>query len=446
MNRRVSFRERREPVAGSDGDTSTPDGGGAAGIVGVRRRRTSRSAESQLTRGPRARGVDLTCRSTAAATADVQVDPDLSVARLHSRWSGLEMQSFEYLFQPRIRIRPSFSISAAGGCEVAVPLVQRDLTPITFFIGPIPVVVTQKWGVDLEASIDAVGSVEYSTDVVAEAALGVRLQNGQLRPFSSAGVSHIGDDRDVDVAMTASVGVPLFYEAGLYGAFKARPSIGPSLELEVEPRPDPGDPAITLDATLDAGFSLAAGVKIDLVFGSVGWEKRAAFGPLTLLRRTILERGRINASPHHDGIDHDDDHDDDQHGPGRAAQGRTGAPPAGEDAELLAAARQAWSAQPGGATYAISYRIDGTSHCVEGVVGDPGATVPFAQGQGCGASEVADPAGTRGVDGWHDFAAQAIAEGRLVTAFYEGATGRPTYIETSDGFAVTLEWLIRPGA
>jgi hypothetical protein len=115
----------------------------------------------------------------------------------------------------------------------------------------------------------------------------------------------------------------------------------------------------------------------------------------------------------------------------------------------LELARGNWGLQPSGARYVMSHTVEGEgvgTWCVEGTVGDDNATLPFAQGQGCGSDGGTDPFGTLGVSQWHDQIADWISRGVFVSASYD-ASGRPNQVATTeaDGLTITFAWLVPPG-
>jgi hypothetical protein len=150
------------------------------------------------------------------------------------------------------------SAEAAAQCTAGpTPIVQRTLAPISFTVGPIPVVLVPRLSIYLAADGRVSASVSTSIDASVTATAGVHYEDGDAEPVG--GVDPTFNYTPPDPTASAQLGATITptLDVLIYGV--GGPSAFVSAGLSVQANPE-DDPWWTLTAPVKAGAKLTAPV------------------------------------------------------------------------------------------------------------------------------------------------------------------------------------------
>jgi hypothetical protein len=187
---------------------------------------------------------------------NVGISPFYNLSLSIHNWQLTEMD-ISYNFQENVEI----------SCEVKLPfwdtdkvttLASYELTPITFFIGVIPVVVTP----ELDFDIGINGEIYASLNITkvtqnAEFSVGIAFANGHWTPYANE--SHNFSAEPVSFSANADLKAYVGPQLNMliYGLAGPYARIGLFGKLEIEAFPNP-------KAELYSGIELAAGIKLEV--------------------------------------------------------------------------------------------------------------------------------------------------------------------------------------
>ena len=205
----------------------------------------------------RAAQAALSCRGSAQASVTPTITFGASLD-LKANWSWLHgLQSASLTAGAKASAGLTASVSAGGSCSLGpIPVVQFPGPSADFLVGPVPVVITSKVSVDLDASASVNGSLSTGISAGISASEGVGwTKNGGFYPIESftPNFTHtpptLSDDATVEADLTPKVDVLLYGVAGPQIALKA------GLALSATTTSTPWwtlSAPVELDASLDA--------------------------------------------------------------------------------------------------------------------------------------------------------------------------------------------------
>lgn len=380
---------------------------------------------------PTRRKLPVSCSSEG--TLDAELAPTLDAPRFRARasWDLIEGITAEVTYRQPFRMAVSLVAEpdVRNSCSYRQEVFGRDFAPITFFIGPVPVVVTQHFGIDVALSVETAGSLALETGVQGDPLVGVRLADGEfgtvsggnLRPIDDAGLTS-------DLELITTLGLPVSYDAAMYGLFGFSPAVTPQLDLTVDPD---GDPAASVGAGVEASLTAFVDAGRDLPVRLPRLETRLA--SFELVKRIVLwelpadattttapaATSTTSPSP-------------------SSSTSTTPSPGCGSAQQCdLDTARARWAGRNGEA-YRLKAVLEGegtATYCVAGTVGDRSSIRDLLDHPACPDDAVANGPG---VEEWFDTIQDWIDQGVLVSATYDSAVGLPTAVSSSLGDGTTL--------
>ncbi|OLE23372.1 MAG: hypothetical protein AUG44_22405 [Actinobacteria bacterium 13_1_20CM_3_71_11] len=198
----------------------------------------------------------FTCSAggSLSVTGSVSITPTFN---LSVEWGWFSLRSATFTGTLSEDASLVASAHAAAGCSAGpVPLLPTPIrfSPITFSIGPVPVVITPQLQFYLSASGTVSADLTASAVQHASGTLGVSWSNGGLHPIAqtASGFTYTPPTPSTSADVTASVGPRL--QLFLYGLAGPYLSVDASIDLAVNP---PATPWWTLTGGLDAGAGIA---------------------------------------------------------------------------------------------------------------------------------------------------------------------------------------------
>ena len=221
--------------------------------------------------------VDASC-STGGSTFEVEVDFDLTAGLdLEASWDPFNGVEAYVGFNAGVDVDVNAVARGAVECSATLSVPGPRLQPITFWLGPLPVVLQPELSLEIEVggSLEAelTAGVFYTYDVSA----GVRYRNGgwstEYRTNQDSGV------RLPTIAATATAGVELRgrLDVKAYGIGGPYVTLGPFIDLTVE--------NTVPWWKVDAGLRASIGAAIDVFF----FEDDVQFAEVDLLRFRLAD-------------------------------------------------------------------------------------------------------------------------------------------------------------
>ncbi len=198
----------------------------------------------------------VTCLAGGSITVTGSVGLSLSV-NLSVDWSWLSLHGATFTSTLSEDAALSAAAHAAAGCSagpIALLATPIRFAPITFSIGPVPVVITPQLQFYLSASGTISADVTASATQHASGTLGVAWQNGSLSPIASTSSSFTYNPPAAGITATVTASVGPHLDLYLYGVAGPYLSADAGVDLDADPS---ASPAWTLTGTLDAGAGVA---------------------------------------------------------------------------------------------------------------------------------------------------------------------------------------------
>jgi hypothetical protein len=167
----------------------------------------------------------------------------------------------------------SASASATGtaSCSVGpIKLFETKLTPVTFSIGPVPVVLVPELEIELSGKGSVSAGVDTSVDASLTARAGAKYEDGKLSPISELEEEFAFDPPEPEAAATLAATLSSELEVSLYGVGGPAFSFDSGLELGADLNAEPW-------WWLDAPISFTAGLEVDAL--------DVEAGPITVYER-----------------------------------------------------------------------------------------------------------------------------------------------------------------
>ncbi|MEV4541581.1 fibronectin type III domain-containing protein [Micromonospora echinaurantiaca] len=264
-------------------DDVTPAGtapGGKPALTPERLQRRLAARESlRAVAQPIDRAVSCSGGGSVRVVGSVSVSPSVN---LSVEWGWFSVKSATFTGTLSQDASLTASAQAASGCNLGpVPLLPTPVrfTPITFSIGPVPVVVTPQLQFYLSANGTVSAQVTAAAIQRASGTLGLSWSDAGLRPIAqtSSSFSYTPPTPSASASLRASVGPRL--ELFLYGLAGPYLTAGITVELSANPT---AEPWWTLTGGLDAGAGIA--------LPSLGFDKS---NPSILRYRKVLARAPL---------------------------------------------------------------------------------------------------------------------------------------------------------
>lgn len=165
----------------------------------------------------------------------------------------------DFLFKLTLQEQAQLHITAAAGygASLEIPVFQLNFTPITFFIGPVPVVITPRMTLKVKLDGSIAANVDFQANQILTAVAGVQYTD-DWHNLSSIDNNFNSTSASASVTMSATARAPLQAEFLLYGVVGPTIGVTPKLNLSVSV---PGDPVWKLSG----GVECTIGVKVDVL-------------------------------------------------------------------------------------------------------------------------------------------------------------------------------------
>ena len=244
----------------------------------------SAATPAGFTEPAHAMSAPVSCSGSVSATATVDWGAsagDFWIKAQAKKTLGVptSLDSFEIGYHPSAWANATARLAVSGSCRLNQELAKVVLTPITFTIGPVPVVITQDISVAIEGTLSAEASVTVGVGVRADAWLGSRwTKTNGWSLINNASVSKSIDPGTPQVTAGGDLSLPITYTALAYGIVGFAPSVVLFAELNVDAL---HSPYLTLDAGLKGEISVVL-----TLFGFVTLSQ--TFGPYEFYRKNLL--------------------------------------------------------------------------------------------------------------------------------------------------------------
>lgn len=228
----------------------------------------------------RFKGVEAACTSGATLRADIDFGLDAGID-VEASWDPLGDGVEAYVgFHATATATVELIAEGAVECEAVASVDGPKLKAITFWLGPVPVVLVP------EISFEAVlaGSFEASASATAgyeqTVGAGLRFQNGRWSTEYTNDRTLTPPSIDFETQLTASLDLRARLDLKVYGAAGPYLTVGPFLEFT-------GQNAIPW-WTLDAGVRASIGASIDVFF----FKDEIEFAEIELARFRLADSGQ----------------------------------------------------------------------------------------------------------------------------------------------------------
>lgn len=189
-------------------------------------------------------------------------------------WGFPKLKSVKATASMGASAHASAEATGTASCTVGpIKILETKFAPITFTIGPIPVVIVPELEIDLDGLGQIDANVATSVDASITATAGAKYQDGKLSPIAELEKTfeHQPPDPQATAKLTATLSSEL--EAKFYGA--GGPAVDLNAGLEMNADSDAADPWWTLDAPI----AVTAGLEIDAL--------DIEAGPITVYEKKI---------------------------------------------------------------------------------------------------------------------------------------------------------------
>lgn len=172
-------------------------------------------------------------------------------------WSFFGGFTGHLIYEPQLSFTAQLDVDVQASCSVERDLRTREFKPITFSIGPIPVVIKHQASLKLvgEIELDAKVGVRFGATFAAK--VGVRYDGG-FSPVNEISITRqFGMTGKADIQ--ARLGLQFAYEAKLFGVTGIEMALTPYVALRISLA---NEKWLVLGAGVDATISVVIGIKI----------------------------------------------------------------------------------------------------------------------------------------------------------------------------------------
>lgn len=194
------------------------------------------------------------------ATGPINLRPSLDAdISLDCGFLCIYDNDLDFLFKLTLQEQAQLHITAAVGygASLEIPVFKLNFTPITFFIGPVPVVITPRMTLKVKLDGGIAASVDFQANQILTAVAGVQYTD-DWHNLSSIDNNFTSTAASAFVTMNATARAPLQAEFMLYGVVGPTIGVTPKLNLNVSV---PGDPVWKLSG----GIECTVGIKVDVL-------------------------------------------------------------------------------------------------------------------------------------------------------------------------------------
>ena len=253
------------PTGSASTATGTGTGTGTAASRGLRNAATTSQGSPPVRPAPIPL-LSATCSGSISPTVNVNATANAGTFSLQASfsWAG-GLKSASITDNPSFSITASTAVAGTGSCLLKQQVFDVTLTPIEFFIGWVPVWITQHISGEADLNITADGSASINLGYNASALLGVAKPHGGSWGVVRSGSVTKTVNTTLNINTTTTFDLPVTYAAALYGFGGLSITADPFATLAVNVSPPVCKPLPWLD--LSAGLNGSVDAFID--FGSL---------------------------------------------------------------------------------------------------------------------------------------------------------------------------------
>jgi len=198
----------------------------------------SQSGQSGLAEAP--------CSNSTEKIVAADYRADFFNLEVTGSWSWFSVESVRVTVNPEFAITAQVGFEESASCEFSKELFRKALPNITFWVGPVPVVITHTVHAEVEGVLSVTGSASLEVGATAGMRLGVEYKNGNFQPIVETHMDR-QMETNVNVVAAARVGIPVYYNPQAYGFVGLDIGIAGEAELAINPLQQP---YLTLDGVL----------------------------------------------------------------------------------------------------------------------------------------------------------------------------------------------------
>jgi hypothetical protein len=223
-------------------------------------------------------------QAKASVTADIDSNPGNFVFDVHLNKFKTGLQSARVGYNPYLTATVTAEATGSVTCNASAYLAGFHLPNISFTIGPVPVLITQKLDVSATLSLTANAAAKRTITATQSAFIGVDYTDGEFHRVASMDFA-ASDTTTIDAGIDFAFGLPLTYQARLYGLTGFNATLTPKLTLQYRPL---DAQYLTLLGQIDIGLS--ANFDLDLYVVTFKKSKEfltaTVYGPKDLWHKT----------------------------------------------------------------------------------------------------------------------------------------------------------------
>lgn len=228
-------------------------------------------------------------KATGTYTLDLSLNGDLQI----DNFQLTKMKLYSRV-KSDLKLTVGSSISILPKLDFKQPLGSFDIAPLTFFVGPVPVVIITKINFQFTCKGSLALNVSVGTDQSLSFAMGLQVNNGAVSPYTEGPVSTIKVSEAVGLKASIEAGIGPELEASIYGL--AGPTIGANVYFSAEIGASETNLALASAAELKLGLKGTVGGQIDALTKFIGKLEINLFN-LIFWKQTIPIYGSKSGAP-----------------------------------------------------------------------------------------------------------------------------------------------------
>lgn len=211
---------------------------------------------------------DFRRRVTCSAGGDVTIEGTADLGspqfQFDADWGIFSLNSLRATASVTASASATASATGSASCTVGpIKLLERKLTPITFFVAGIPVVLVPEIEIELSGLGEVEAEVATGVSATLTATAGAEYEDGELSPIADLTETFSHQPPDPEAAASLAATLTSSLEIAAYGVGGPEFAFNAGLELDADPEADPW-------WTLDAPISFTAGLDVDILDVEVG--------------------------------------------------------------------------------------------------------------------------------------------------------------------------------
>jgi hypothetical protein len=214
----------------------------------------------------------VACEGEINPIVDFDIDSSLGQFNSTLEWGWFEVDAVGFSWTPQGKASHTAGLDAEGSCRLDKQIFNAILPPITFAIGPVPVVITQNLTGTVKGSISGHGVAQFTNTAEFSGKYGFLWTDDTGFALIDEIVTKPSIVPQLSVEVDASVGFEARYYLAAYGVVGITMSLTPyvGMEASAELKGLPPDTVWWIDGSLRAGVKAGLGIGLPLIGES--WE------------------------------------------------------------------------------------------------------------------------------------------------------------------------------